>query len=87
MRHRVPAGLLLGAILLSFGKDASAATLDLASLIANPSFDAASVPVALIGQNLNHDQYVAIDVGVVPEPATGLLVGLGLVFLSRRNRC
>ena len=45
------------------------------------------VAVALIGQNLNHDQYVAIDVGVVPEPATGLLVGLGLVFLSRRKRC
>jgi PEP-CTERM motif-containing protein len=42
--------------------------------------------VFIVGQTHNHDQYVAMDVGIVPEPGTILLLSSGLAFLSVRMR-
>ncbi|MDG2049425.1 MAG: PEP-CTERM sorting domain-containing protein [Myxococcota bacterium] len=42
--------------------------------------------VAIVGQNLNHDQYVAADVQTIPEPTTAALFGIGLIGLCLRRR-
>lgn len=45
------------------------------------------IAIAVVGQNLNHDQYVAADIQTIPEPTTATLVGLGLMGLCLRGRC
>ena len=44
------------------------------------------IAIAVVGQNLNHDQYVAADIQTIPEPTTAALVGLGLMGLCLRGR-
>lgn len=44
------------------------------------------ISLGIAGLNHNHDQYVAWDLAPIPEPSTGLLLGLGLLGLAAGRR-
>ena len=51
-----------------------------------PGIALSYISMAITGSNNNHDQYVAWDVGPVPEPSTGLLFAFGLLGIAARRR-
>jgi hypothetical protein len=51
-----------------------------------PGIALSYISLAVIGNNQNHDQYIAWDITPVPEPSTGLLLALGLGGIAARRR-
>lgn len=56
----------------------------------SPGIDISYLALGVSGQNRNHDQYTAWDIGPVPEPSTVVLATIGVVGLTlfgwRRRR-
>ena len=51
-----------------------------------PGIALSYISLGITGQNQNHDQYIAWDLSVVPEPSTALLLALGLGGIAMRRR-